>query len=671
MQSILMRKGLASVISIILIISAFTFTVSAVISIQDNSPDIAGTGDSFIVNATVSDDDGGINSVWVEYWFEAGLKTNVSMTNTGGDYWEYDNISIPLSSDDDLYYNISAENSTGVWDHLNNQQVIVTDVIPPSIVADSGNVSVGTGDSVILWINATDNIGVISAEVFIDGGTGINMSYNAGLSLWEYNYTASNYNISAPSYTLTVYDNESLSNSSGPYTITVNDDESPEINDVQAIPSSIFQGGYINITCELTDNIEVDTVTVNITYPDSSYHNETMNKVGMAVYEDFTTFEELDPNNHINVTPTRVTQEAWHNEDSYVVNDYGTDYFTNFTHYLDVCATYGPNNRGKVFWQIANLKAPYSTLFYSYEVYISIYLWNGNLQMTEHLHNTEFYDASTSIDFNTIYYLIINKNGTNMSCEVYTDSERTNHYDTINLTLHDNHKFRYLYVANSWNTGSAQHADGWCENLDIGAATDYFYETNYTMLGNYTYFIWANDTSGNSNMSATYQFTVKSNDPPTIVDNSPDTAGTGDSFVVNATVTDDEGVSSVWVEHWFDGGNRTNESMTRVGMTDYYEIIIDIPGNSTDDLWYNISANDTFDVWSHLYNQQVVVTDDDLPTVANVYAIPNFQEVDGYINISCNVTDNIIVDEVFLNITHPDTSIENFSITQNKTGNTY
>ena len=57
MKSILIRKGLVFAISIILIINAITFTVSADPIIQDNSLDTAGTGDSFIVNATVSDDD--------------------------------------------------------------------------------------------------------------------------------------------------------------------------------------------------------------------------------------------------------------------------------------------------------------------------------------------------------------------------------------------------------------------------------------------------------------------------------------------------------------------------------------------------------------------------------------------------------------------------------------
>lgn len=41
------------------------------------------------------------------------------------------------------------------------------------------------------------------------------------------------------------------------------------------------------------------------------------------------------------------------------------------------------------------------------------------------------------------------------------------------------------------------------------------------------------------------------------------------------------------------------------------------------------------------------------------------------VNISAAVKDNIEVDQVYLNITYPDDSQENFSITENKTGDTY
>ena len=166
----------------------YSFPVFGLPIITDNSPDYANTGDSFIVNVTVTDEDP-IVEVWVEYWFDPASKTNVSMLYDGGNFWVYDAINIPLDSDDDLNYTISAKNDTGFWNNSLNQHVIVTDNYPP------------------------------------------------------------------------------------------------EINDVEANPQSTSQGGNVNITCQVSDNIEVDTVKVGITYPDDYFYNMTMSTNSGYYYE--------------------------------------------------------------------------------------------------------------------------------------------------------------------------------------------------------------------------------------------------------------------------------------------------------------------------------------------------------------------------------------------------
>jgi hypothetical protein len=59
------------------------------------------------------------------------------------------------------------------------------------------------------------------------------------------------------------------------------------------------------------------------------------------------------------------------------------------------------------------------------------------------------------------------------------------------------------------------------------------------------------------------------------------------------------------------------------------------------------------------------------PEISDVKATPSSQLPNGWVNITCNVTDNVAVDEVYFNVTYPDGSYENFSIEQNKTGNIY
>ena len=65
------------------------------------------------------------------------------------------------------------------------------------------------------------------------------------------------------------------------------------------------------------------------------------------------------------------------------------------------------------------------------------------------------------------------------------------------------------------------------------------------------------------------------------------------------------------------------------------------------------------------------VNDSIHPEISNVQVIPSIQNIGGYVNISATVIDNIDVDEVFLNIEYPDYNVENISITQNRTGDTY
>lgn len=59
------------------------------------------------------------------------------------------------------------------------------------------------------------------------------------------------------------------------------------------------------------------------------------------------------------------------------------------------------------------------------------------------------------------------------------------------------------------------------------------------------------------------------------------------------------------------------------------------------------------------------------PTVTSLQISPGSQTVGGYTYISVTVTDNLKVKDVYLHIINPDSQTSNFSITQNKTGNTY
>ena len=151
-------------------------------------------------------------------------------------------------------------------------------------------------------------------------------------------------------------------------------------------------------------------------------------------------------------------------------------------------------------------------------------------------------------------------------------------------------------------------------------------------------------------------------DAPVIIDNSADTAGTGNSYVCNASVSDPDGVKSVWLEYWYAGSPHLFVQMNPTGVNSYYEKILTIPSASLDSLHYIIAANDTKNYWNNPLEQTVIVHDDDKPIITNVLASPSSTSQDGYVNISCDATDNIAVNTVRLHLTYPDLSITNISM---------
>ena len=160
--------------------------------------------------------------------------------------------------------------------------------------------------------------------------------------------------------------------------------------------------------------------------------------------------------------------------------------------------------------------------------------------------------------------------------------------------------------------------------------------------------------------------------PPEFVDNSPASGTTGDVYTFNVSVTDNVDTAdelTVKVD-WSHGSQGGNETMTNVG-GNYFEKTVTLDQNTTSSMTYNFYANDTYGNSNTTTSASITVQDNDPPQLSGVSATPSTQEVGGYVNITAVVVDNIEAAEVFLNITYPDSSIENISITGNKTGNVY
>jgi alkyl hydroperoxide reductase subunit AhpC len=384
------------------------------------------------------------------------------------------------------------------------------------------------------------------------------------------------------------------------------------------------------------DDVYIDAIYINATIgeSDSYYYNDTYTTAGTYNYSIWAN----DINGYANISDTY----------SFKINDTEAPGIVDNT--LDSAGT------GNSFTFNATVTDNIDVA----NVYV--YYWHGsepaeNKSMSQ-IGSTDYYEKEIAIYSNSTDILHYNISAVDAAGNwVETGQQDVTIYDddspvmNISCDVDDNIAVDEVWVNVSGPAGFTPVNT----TMDVDAADSYYYNANYSIVGTYNYSIWANDTVSNSITSATEQFGIATDGAPSITDNSPNSANTSDSFIVNVSVSDVDGVNGVWVEYWFGaGGPKTSESMINTG-GEYWEYnSISIPSNSDDDLFYNVSAVDTYGFWGHLANQQVVVSDNISPVISNVSAEPDPQIAGEYVmNISCDVDDNIAVDEVWVNVSGP------------------
>lgn len=185
-------------------------------------------------------------------------------------------------------------------------------------------------------------------------------------------------------------------------------------------------------------------------------------------YEDFLAYVEHDPNSHIEVAKHHIDHLVYADEDAYVYKDMGVDYFGDFTHLVDVKSSFGDVS-GFV-WLLSNdiddvkgLKDANKTAIGIYAV--GLYGIINFLTLYETYGGNDYQDVWEGAMSDTWLYLKIEKSGTNLTCKIYSDAARTNLLKTLSLTLHADHKFRYVFGCNTWHSNEIGSNDNDIENL--------------------------------------------------------------------------------------------------------------------------------------------------------------------------------------------------------------
>jgi len=212
-------------------------------------------------------------------------------------------------------------------------------------------------------------------------------------------------------------------------------------------------------------------------------------QVEAQIYEDFTTYTEInDGSNHINLIGTNhIDSTLKRNDDNCsLFYDYGTAYFENFTHYLDIRVNQKGNSDFAFLWALSNDLDDWKGLLDNSKTALGIGAYDSYdnpyvLSIREVHSGVQYISDWTTAQINIWYYLIIRKTGTAFTMEAFSDSGRTTSVYNFSLTLQANHKFKYVFGCMSYNSGNDIQSDHDIENLalvsPLRAIT--FYYTDY------------------------------------------------------------------------------------------------------------------------------------------------------------------------------------------------
>ncbi|MGA1872213.1 MAG: hypothetical protein ACMUHY_00950 [Thermoplasmatota archaeon] len=255
----------------------------------------------------------------------------------------------------------------------------------------------------------------------------------------------------------------------------------------------------------------------------------------------------------------------------------------------------------------------------------------------------------------TYYYQIEDDDLPTLEDDLSDTTSTTGDRFKLSAVIRDN-----IEVYNVW--ARYDNGDGFSGNSSLSRTTGDTWELSLVAPDSTStigYSFHYNDTSDNWNLSGLGSLSVSDDDPPVFgPDHSPGTATTGEDYMFRLEVADNIGIQGVHLEYWFGGGSHSNVTMSGTGPFTYS---FKIPDNSVDDLNYIVHASDLSSNWNMTVPAAVVIKDNDLPT-AWIDSSDQQGTTGGIFTFDLAVSDNIAIDEVFVEYWFGEGEHENISI---------
>lgn len=186
--------------------------------------------------------------------------------------------------------------------------------------------------------------------------------------------------------------------------------------------------------------------------------------------EDFTTYIEVDPNNHIALTGTnKVSETSIHrNEDAYLYSDKGVNHFAgDFSHdFIMRAPDTSPNDSGMAFCYGLSNTVDDATGWCAHTIYL---MFNNDKTYVLYfgitgIGNTAYITAGSL----TVYYCTIDRIGTTVRLRMWSDAARTDLKFTRTIVDAAPITARYIYPMASNNSAHDLEESGcYIQDLDL------------------------------------------------------------------------------------------------------------------------------------------------------------------------------------------------------------
>ncbi|MDI6703627.1 MAG: FlgD immunoglobulin-like domain containing protein [bacterium] len=238
------------------------------VSLSDSNPTSAQAGDKITIRGDFSD-----NILVTKARLTWSPSRAISFPDSPVDFM---NKSVDLTITKDysgiINYQVEVEDATGN-SASESATIAIGDDTPPEIKNVTGDISGTTGDLITIGATVTDNMSVKKVSLHYKkigevDETIVTMPNDSG-DYYEIRLEMPEDKVGIVSYYVVAEDNSGLTArkpKEGSYGIKVTDNDPPQITNVQPgdVPST-GTGNDIEITCEITDNVELDTATLHYT----------------------------------------------------------------------------------------------------------------------------------------------------------------------------------------------------------------------------------------------------------------------------------------------------------------------------------------------------------------------------------------------------------------------